>query len=79
MFEKFYSIHKLNKSVIKQIEPFGRYIIACLIVTKFDYRGEIISQVNYFELAPPVDFSFATRMKDDDVNYLSELLYSKPA
>lgn len=79
LFERFYSVRKLNKSVSKRIEPFGRYLLACLIVTKFDSEGEIIAQVNYFELIGQNSEFINTNSVDDDVNYLSELLYSKQA
>lgn len=77
--ERFYSLRKLNKIVSKQVAPFGQYLLACLVVTKFDFEGEIVSQLNYFELLGETAVEINPKLVDDDVNYLSELLYSKPA
>jgi hypothetical protein len=79
LFERFYSVTKLEKKVSKQVVPFGRYLLACLVVTKYNSEGKFISQVSYFELTGQNDNIINNRLIDDDINYLSELLYSKPA
>lgn len=79
IFERFYSLRRLNKSVSKIVGPFGRYLLAFLIVTKFDSQGEIIAQLNYFDLFPQTNEQFGATWVDNDINYLSELLYSQPA